>query len=222
MGAEVPAGFASPKLPRGAVTGRSGSPAAHGGMPRRHLLLTAPLLALLLAGCVPLDVATTPTPTASDEPTGPAVTPSATPTATITPAPDAIPLGLDCAELISAQAMSAFNPNSSLVTDYAPGVGALAARALDAKGVACRWVNQTSGVTIDISAARLNDNVLPAAMADARASADPVGDFDGDGYYSSGSAQVFNGSTWVTATSAAFTTAADAAQLVNVAVAAAG
>lgn len=158
-----------------------------------------------------------------DDDLRPTVTP--TPTATIVPEPDAIPLTVACEDLISAQTFYDYNPNFSLLTDYSPGVGTLAAQALTLKGVACRWINQTSGVTIDISAAQLTEPSLARAVADAQ-SLGATDAFGPEGYFGvsqdAGIAEVFTGAFWVTAVSNRFLEAGDAAPLMSSALAALG
>ena len=192
-------------------------------MRARHLVFAAPVLLVLLAGCLPTPdpsasgtpsstPSTTPTATASASPTA-----SATPTATPTPEPGAIPLSIACGDLVNAQVFYDYNPNFSLLDSYTPDAGTAAASAVAAQGVACRWVNNSSGETIDISAARLPEPRLSEAKAAAGASVD---DFEVEGYFSGGVAQAFNGEVWVAAASASFGSAPDAAPLVNAAISA--
>lgn len=188
-------------------------------MRARHLVFAAPVLLVLLAGCLPTpDPAATPTPTRTPSASPSATpTPTPTPTATTTPDPEAIPLEIGCADLVDAQVFYDYNPNFSLLADFVPDGGA-AASAVAAAGVACRWVNNSSGETIDISAARLPDARLGEAKA---AAGDPVEDFGVEGYFAGGVAQAFNNDVWVTATSTSFGAASDAAPLVIAAMAAA-
>ncbi|MBX3098177.1 MAG: arginyl-tRNA synthetase [Salinibacterium sp.] len=188
----------------------------------RPAVLFAPLLVILLAGCFPTPEPIA-TPTASPSPSASVTaTPTPTPTPTATPDPAAIPLDIACDALISAQAFYDFNPNYSLLNNFTPDAGTPAAAAVAAKGVACRWVNQSSGVTIDISAARLPEPKLSQTKDAAAAAGTPVSEFSAEGYFSSGTAQAFTGDAWITAVSPTFLGASDAASLINEAIAAVG
>ncbi len=200
---------------------------------RRSLLLAVPLCAtmLMLSACGPTsDPATTSAPTAtpkstaSTTPTAPA---SADPTAS--PAPHVEtgePVGLSCNQIITPQQIYDFNPNYGLVNGFVPLPGSLAGQAVAANGLACRWMNQTSRATIDVSVAHLDAKSTSIRKEFLATSSTPVSNFGPDGYFDQGdlgsAAQAFPGAFWVTATSIAFFTARDAASIMSAATAAVG
>jgi hypothetical protein len=106
-----------------------------------------------------------------------------------------------------------FNPNYVLLNSFTPAAGTPAATALASKGVACRWENSTSGVTIDVSVAKPAPNKLGGLKSNAGSPADGF-----DGYFAvaggTGTAQVFSGPYWATLSSKAFFAAGDASDLV--------
>jgi hypothetical protein len=169
--------------------------------------------ALLLTGCVQ----------SQPDPTGPnptrTIDPSSTTSAAPEPAntatqdPGATAIDIACTALISPQAMYDFNPNFLLLNDFTPTAGSPAATALASKGVACRWENSTSGITIDVSVAKPAPNKLDGLKSNAGS---PATGFDG--YFATasgtGTAQVFTGDYWATLSSAAFFEAGDAVDLI--------
>ncbi|MGV8851041.1 MAG: arginyl-tRNA synthetase [Rhodoglobus sp.] len=172
--------------------------------------------ALLLTACVPAEPELTgpnPTRTAGSSATPPA-TPDAEPSSPATSDPEATAVDVACTDLISPQAMYDFNPNFLLLNSFTPAANSPAAAALASKGVACRWENSTSGITIDVSVAKPSPSKLDTFKSQAGS---PANGFDG--YFSvangTGTAQVFSGSYWATLSSQAFFEAADAADLVS-------
>jgi hypothetical protein len=202
------------------------------GRTRAALGLTALSLAaaVSLSGCLPTepsdpaDPGTGPTTAPSATPSGSAA-PSDAPSPSATPAEHPTPVTIPCEAVIGPQTMYDFNPNFGLLANFTPGSGSLGARAVADEGVACRWINQTSGDTIDVSLSRPG----PAALASARKRAasgtalSGLGDaafFQASG--GSGTVQVFAGDYWITATSVYFQAPDDATLLLKDAVAAAG
>ena len=195
---------------------------------RRTLFIAAPFLAatLLLAACVPAGD--------SDATAKPTSSPSTTPApASNTPGPEASPaptvetgepVGVGCNDLITPQQMYDYNPNFGLAADFTPDAGTLAAQAVAASGLACRWVNQTSGDTIDVSVAHLDSASTSRRAAELAATSTPVTVFGPDGYFDQGdlgsAAQAFPGEFWVSASSIAFFTVEDAGPIMNAATAA--
>src|SRR5690606_17805954 len=117
-----------------------------------------------------------------------------------------------------------FNPNFGLLADFVPETGSLAARALADDGIACRWINQTSGDTIDVSLSRPGPGALAAARAGA-SSGTPIGGLGDIAFFRTdggvGTVQAFTGDYWITATSVYFQAPGDARLLLRDAVAAA-
>ena len=200
----------------------------------RTLLITAPLLAavLLVSGCVPAAG-----PESRSKPTGtPQPTTSATPTPTATAAePDAPSapqvetgesVGLSCNDVVTAQQVYDYNPNFGLVDGFVPLSGSLAAQAVGANGLACRWMNQTSGATIDVSVAHLDARSNEIRKEFLASNSTSVSSFGPDGYFDQGdtgsAAQAFPGEFWVTAASVTFFTAEDAVAIMGHATAAVG
>ncbi|MEP6481017.1 MAG: iron ABC transporter ATP-binding protein [Rhodoglobus sp.] len=199
-------------------------------MRTRSLALAAPVAVtalLLLAGCVPDPATVTPTitPTASAGPSA-SSTPTPTPSATAGNAIDGIPMTVTCDKLISAQAMYDYNPNFSLKSGYSPAVGSLAAQVVTQKGLACEWVNQTSGDLIDVSVAHLPDAHLTALKNELVTTSNSVPTYSVEGYFklngSIGEAQAFSDPYWIVATSKAFLEPGDAQPIVAAAIASLG
>ena len=194
-------------------------------MPARRLVLfAAPVaLALLLAGCVPESTETpdagatssTPTPTAS---ASESAEPSSPPEPVITP------ITIGCDQLITPQVMYDFNQNVVLLDSFTPASGSTAAEALDRGGLACRWTNQSSGETIDISVADLTADELTARKNDLVTSSKSVPTYEVEGYFSAdggvGEAQAFDDPYWITATSVTFAEPGDVQPLIAAAIAA--
>jgi hypothetical protein len=184
------------------------------------------MLLILLAGCVPTPDPSSSTAVPATEEPGPFVSKTPTPGPSVAPDPAAIPFDIDCGDLVTAQQMYDYNPNFSLVNDFTPDAGTTAAAAIAAKGTACRWINQTSGETIDISAAQLNDKALATAKSNAEASSDSSGAWGSESYFGVsggvGTAEAFSGAYWVTASSAGFLEPADVGSLIDAAVDAVG
>lgn len=172
--------------------------------------------ALLLTACVPAEPELTgpnPTRTAGSS-AAPSATPDAEPSSPAISDPEATAVDVACTGLISPQAMYDFNPNFLLLNSFTPAANSPAAAALASKGVACRWENSTSGITIDVSVAKPSASKLDTFKSQAGS---PATGFDG--YFSvadgTGTAQVLSGAYWATLSSQAFFEAADAADLVS-------
>jgi len=183
--------------------------------PRSHVLLpaTAVILIGLLAGCAPTSAAES-SPSPSDVPTTPSAEPSETPSQTT------VPIDVDCDTLVSPDTIYAYNPNFGRLDDWTPDAGTAAADALDLDGVACRWINQTSSDTIDLSVASLSHDDLEALKNAAIGESTMVPTYSADEAYFSvsdgiGTAIVFDRSYWLVATSVAFFEPGDATEIVE-------
>ena len=184
---------------------------------RRRLAAAALVVALAagLTGCVDPDTAPalpTGTPPATS---GPVVTP------TIDPTPGATPLGVACADLVDPDAVYALNPNLALVGDGNPEAGSAGARALAAGGVSCHWVLESGGGAMDVSAARLGPADLATREAEAAAGTAVAGLGDRAYFSASGipTVTVFRGDVWLVVASEQFGQGADAAGIVDSALA---
>ncbi len=111
---------------------------------------------IALAACEspnPVAVKNSPKP----EPTASA---SATPTSTEV---TGIPMSLGCEDILSADALYALKggQNYEQNPDYAPKAGSTAAVIAGLKGVACGYMNQTSGETFTIAVAQITPESMP-------------------------------------------------------------
>jgi hypothetical protein len=184
------------------------------------------LAAAALSACVPepgtaptRDPGAVSTPSASPSIPAPSQT-TAPPETSEQPTAVAIP----CFSVVDAQTMYDFNPNFGLLASFAPSAGSLAARATADKGTVCRWSNQTSGDTVDVTISRPGSTAFTAAKGAARTGT-PVSGLGDAAYFSTsggaGVVQVFDGPFWITATSVYFSSADDANGIMRAAVAAA-
>lgn len=192
--------------------------------PSRPTLFAAPIAALvivLLAGCVPVtnDPGSGQTAAPTPSPTG---TASSTPSATPTPTAAIIPLDIACDQLISPDAMYTFDPNLSSLGSFVPDAGTPAASAIAAGGVACRWVHDTTGATLDVSAAELPESVSTDLKNELVLSSNSVPTYGVEGYFQQvsgvGQAQAFPDPYWVTVVSSLLFEPGDAAPLVAAAI----
>lgn len=185
---------------------------------RAVVSLAASAVALsALSGCVP-----TSSPTAGGSPSeSPSVTASASPTPTPTATAVSTPITIGCNALITPDDVYAFNPNFGLITNWTPKAGSAAATAKSEQGIACRWQNQTSGDTIDISVAHLDPASIESLKNDAVGKSTMVPTYGDEAYFSTsggvGTAIVFQGNYWLVATSVDFLEPGDPADLINAA-----
>jgi hypothetical protein len=192
-------------------------------MPLRRAVVPLAVTALALAalsGCVP-----TPTPTPSGTPSATASdSPSASPTPSPTASTVSIPITIGCNTLITPDDIYAFNPNFALISNWTPKAGSAAATAKSEQGIACRWQNQTSGDTIDISAAHLDAASIEALKNAAVEKSTMVPTYGDEAYFSVsggvGTAIVFQGTCWLVASSVEFAEPGDPADLITAALSA--
>ncbi|MEJ3404585.1 iron ABC transporter ATP-binding protein [Rathayibacter sp. YIM 133350] len=199
-------------------------------MPRLRSLpllvaLPAALTAILLSGCTTPGTTPSPSPTRSSSSTASASPePSASPTPTADPEASGTPVGIACDALLTPDDVYSFNPNFGTAPDYSPSGGDVG-KAVDIKGVACGWSNQTSGDLIEIAVAKPDEATTTKLRAAAAASLTPVPTYGTppavDGFFAqsggTGEAQVFSNGYWLTARSVAFFEPGDAAELIQAA-----
>ncbi|MCU1408331.1 MAG: hypothetical protein JWM23_411 [Microbacteriaceae bacterium] len=195
--------------------------------PRLRLSLavaTGALALVTLAGCSPQSApsssasASAPAPGSTD---GATSNPGSTPTPTATPEAPNTPVTLGCDEVLSPDDVYTFNPNFGTAPDYKPGSGSTAETAVKYDGVACGWLNQTSGEVIAVAVAQPSEARLTQLKDKAIAQSTPVPTYGtppaADGFFSStagtGTAQVFSGKYWVTLSSVAFFEPGDVQEL---------
>jgi len=188
--------------------------------PSRPVLVIVPLCVLLIAGCVPTGELV-PSPTTS--PSAPVVA-SPTPE-TSTPAPEpGVPIVIDCEQLVPAQVMYDFNSNFALEAQFTPAEGTPGADAVAELGIACSWVNLTSGQTIEIAAAQPAPSRLEARRIEVAAFSNTVPTYEVEGYFifedGLGRADAFDGPFWISMTSDAFLEPGEVTPLMAAAVAA--
>lgn len=182
--------------------------------------------ALSLSGCLSPGGGVVPSSTPS--PTVPSASPTATelpaPSDTAAPVENPTPVSLACTSVVDAQTMYDFNPNFGLLAKFTPDSGTLAAKAVANKGTICRWVNQTSGDTIDVSISRPGPTALAAARS-AAGSGTPITGIGDAAYFSAsggtGVVQAFDGPNWISVVSVYFSSGSDASTLLRSAVSAA-
>lgn len=196
---------------------------------RTAAILTIGTLAVFgLAGCKDSTPTKTPSNSSSATPTD-ASTPSSqaggspAPSATPSHAPGT-PISVDCTGLISLQAMYDFNPNYSLQSGSKPKAGTDGSVALGYQGLACSWINQTSGNLIFVSVAHPAVSDL-AALKSAAGTGTAVSGLGDAAFFSTkgevGQLQVFSGPFWISTSSEFYGTPDDARQLAGIAVASA-
>ena len=124
---------------------------------------------------------------------------------------------MTCDQILTADDVYAFNPNFSVAPDYAAADGSTAGTAVQYAGVACAWLNQTSGDTFEASVAQPNDTLMATLKADAVSASKAVPTYGELGFFSLdsdvGTAQLFTGAYWVTLSSVDFGEPGDAQTL---------
>jgi hypothetical protein len=179
-------------------------------MPAASSLLTGRAFASLVAATALLTLAA-----CVDAPEQPSLpTPTTTPTATSTAEPEptptagAQPLDITCAELVDANTMYSFDPNYALLGEFTPQAGSLAADQVAAGGVACQWVRESGGGTIDLSVAAFTDEQIDELKNEAFAESQMVPTYGEEAYFEVegdvGTAIVFEGRYRLVISSVAF------------------
>lgn len=153
------------------------------------------------------------------------MTAEASPSPTPSKEPEqATALTIACEDLVGGQTMYDFNPNFGLIGAFTPDAGTAAALAASDHGTLCRWVNETSGATIDVTASTPTDADLVARKASA-ASGEKVADVGADAWFAItsgvGTIQAFDGGYWVTVASTFITEGSEAHDIAATAIRAA-
>jgi hypothetical protein len=169
--------------------------------------------------------------TATQKP-GETSAPSAEPTTEPTPEPEptSAPIAVDCNGLLSPDVMYAYNPNFSLETNFTPAADSEIEAIAELGGLACGWVNQTSGQVIQLGVASLDEKPLTELKNDFIMNSQPVPTFGDprvvEGYFtmagSTGQAEAFSGPFWVSANSELLSEPGDAEPIMTAALAALG
>lgn len=187
------------------------------------LLTTALACATALSACAPTaKPSASSSASATSAPTGATAGSSSTPIPTPTPTDPPTPVTLTCDQVLTPNQVYAYNPNFGVDPGYAPKKGSLEAEVAGWKGVTCAWLNQTSGDVVEIAIARLPASQLEGLKNAAITTSQPVPTYgvppQVEGYFKPGTAgevQVFRGSYWVVADSAAFFEPGDVAPLMQ-------
>lgn len=185
--------------------------------PIRRVVATALALVAVtvLAACVEQ-----PPQLPNPEPT-PSSTSTTAPTPSAAPSDGTIALDVACATLVSPDTMYAFDPNFALLDGWTPEPGSAASDARAADGVACRWVRESGGATLDLSVARLPEGLLDARKNAAFAASQMVPTYGDEAYFEvtdgRGEAIVFQGDAWLVVSSEAFAEPGEATAIVEAA-----
>jgi hypothetical protein len=195
------------------------------------------LIALAISGVVVSGLAacaadTEAAPEATSGASAPTVTATPTPAATEAPE-EGTPVTIGCDTLITPQEMYDYDPNFALSESYKPAAGTDSATIVADNGIACLWVQQTSGQVIEVAVANLPDEQLTHLKNDFVTNSmsvptygDPTkiegyflpGATDGD----AGQVDVFSGPYWISIDSDAFVEPGDAVPIVDSALAGLG
>lgn len=174
-------------------------------------LAVAAVLALGLSGCVPEGAPEPSTTTDWSATQKPTAMPTDTPEPAVTDEPsegfDSTPVTIDCNTLVSPQVVYDYNPNYGNQPDFTPAAGTDVATIAANQGVACNWVNQTSGVTFQVAVAQLAADDLASVRAGLSSGSSVSGVGDAAYFSASGGvgvAHVFSGPYWIVASSPAF------------------
>lgn len=182
-------------------------------LPRTVVLLLTLGAAVALAGCVEQEQ---PVPEPTITSSG---TPTPTPTASEEPDPEPTALDTTCAELVDPDVVYAFNPNFALLGSWTPDPATPGAEAVAAGGLACRWVLESGGGTMDLWTARLPEARLTELKNEAFATSEMVPTYGEEAYFSVedgvGTAVVFEGPFWLEIASPAFVEPGEPAEIID-------
>lgn len=130
------------------------------------------------------------------------------------------PLGIECADLVDADAVYQFNPGLALLGEFDPEAGTLFADAVAAQGLACRWVTESNAdVTMDVAAALLSDQQVADRAATARGTGEAVSAYGDEAYFEiaegMGTVNVFQDRFWLVIASPMFAEPSEPASLIQ-------
>jgi hypothetical protein len=160
----------------------------------------AAVTVLLLTGCV--DQKPSPTHTANSGGTSGASTPTPTQTASVAPP---TPVTIACAKVLTLQQVYDYNPNYVQAASYKPGAGTPGAQVAADQGQVCGWLNETSGVKLEVAIAHPASSELGTLRSGATGSSVQLGG-GAVGYFQVaggvGRMQIFSGVYWIVISSA--------------------
>jgi hypothetical protein len=137
-----------------------------------------------------------------------------------------VPVAIDCDTLITPEALADYSPGFSLDDAYTPADGSEAAEVAKLDGLTCSWINQTSGMAIEVAVAQLPDADLTALKNEFVTESNSVPTYRVEGYFElvddSGQADAFDDPYWITASSTAFLEPGDAEAIIAAAIAGLG
>lgn len=106
-------------------------------------------------------------------------------------------VNLRCDQLITPQQMYDYDPNLSGLSPWTPTAGSAAYRAQQWNGLACRWLRETGGVSMDISVASIVDRGTMVQLQTAAQTGTPVAGLGTSAYYANHQLQIFSGTYWL-------------------------
>jgi len=125
---------------------------------------------------------------------------------------------VSCDQLISLQALYDYNPNLVLDSQYVPVAASLAEQAIKDQGIACAWVNETSGEQIVVTVSQPGGAHLSQIANDLVSSSNAVPTYQVEGYFQMngnvGVAQAISDPYWITTSSTSFLEPGDAAPII--------
>ena len=180
-------------------------------------LIVGGSLLIAATGCAPERPPITGGPVSSN----PSVTPSATP---IVDDPDipGSPVTAACTDLVDDQTIYDWgNGNYATDPNYSPAADSIAAQIVAQQGVACGWINLSSGEKLSVAVANLPSSAIDERRSALDADSTAVTDFGDDGWFTVdggvGTAEVVRGSYWIVASSTYFSTPPEAAAIIGAA-----
>jgi hypothetical protein len=110
-----------------------------------------------------------------------------------------------CAKVLTPQQVYDYNPNYVEVASYKPSAGTPGAQVAADQGQVCGWLNETSGVKLEVAIAHPASSELSTLRSGATGSTVQLGG-GGIGYFEVaggvGRIQIFSGAYWIVISSA--------------------